>query len=92
MEWTINESGNETRAEFPAFQHGEIKYLERDADYGVIESSDGRYVYFECGCVIGVDFFRLQAGDRVVYCLNSDRRLPQATNVYLSGSHAFQEW
>ncbi len=92
MKSEMNQTYREVRSEFPAFDQGEIKYIERDADYGVIENIDGKHVYFDCACVIGVDFYRLQVGDRVVYSARNDSRLRQATSVYLAGSHAFQEW
>lgn len=89
---------NQERRAGPAFQHGEIKHLERDANYGLIESNDGQRIYFERRCVIGVDFYQLRKGDRVMFSekhmfgSNIDRLVPQATTVYLAGGQAFLEW
>lgn len=70
---------------------GEIKFLEPDAEYGVIESDDGRYLHFQSNCVKGVDFNCLLVGDRVVFSEKTERQLPLATEVFLAGTSLFTE-
>lgn len=74
-----------------AFLHGEIRYLEKGADYGLIECSDGRHVHFDNASVKGIDFFRLRTGDRVVFSMKTERQVPQATTVYLADRIAFPD-
>lgn len=78
--------------EGPVLRHGVIKYLVQNADYGLIESNDGRHVYFHCHSLVDAEFNRLQEGDRVVFSEKSERQFSRAMTVYLAGSHAVLEW
>ncbi len=75
-----------------AFPQGQIRFLARDADYGLIESKDGRDVYFHRRSVIGVDFTGLGIGDRVRFSETADRQKAQATTVFLAGRRPPAEW
>lgn len=70
---------------------GEIRYLEKGADYGLIESGDGHHVYFHHSDVVGMDVSRLRTGDLVVFTMTTERQVPQATKVYPAGKDFFHE-
>ncbi len=60
---------------------GWISELSPAEDFGHIETSDGRTLYFHRNSVIGSDFDRLTTGTEVRYVEESGARGPQASTV-----------
>lgn len=73
--------------EHEAIPHGKIKELFSSADYGWIEASDGREIYFHRNSVIGEDFDNLATGDKVHFSEEMGEEGPQASTVHLEGKH-----
>jgi len=67
--------------------HGSIIELVPEEDYGKIETSDGREVYFHRNSVINADFNQLNVGDKVHFSEEMGKSGPQATTVHLEGKH-----
>ena len=78
------------RGEVKAHQeapHGTIKEVFPMMDYGVIETSDGREIYFHRNSLVSVDFDKLKIGDSVHFTENMGDEGPQASSVHLEGKH-----
>lgn len=67
--------------------HGRIREIVPAADYGVIESSDGREIRFERNTVIDGDFDRLETGDEVRFVEAEGAEVPTASTVRPIGKH-----
>lgn len=67
--------------------HGIIKELYPHADYGVIETSDDREVYFHRNSVLNEGFDKLQQGTRVHFTEEMGEKGPQASSVHIEGKH-----
>ncbi len=67
--------------------HGKILSLHPDEDYGLIETSDGREIYFHRNSVLEADFDNLEAGIEVRFSEESGDEGPQATTVHVIGKH-----
>jgi ribosomal subunit interface protein len=67
--------------------HGYIKELFPEQDYGIIDTQDGRDVYFHRNSVIDADFDKLNVGDSVHFSEEMGAEGPQATTVHLEGKH-----
>ena len=67
--------------------HGRIKELFPSTDYGWIETSDGREIYFHRNSVIDEDFDNLAAGDKVHFNEEMGEEGPQASTVHVEGKH-----
>lgn len=67
--------------------HGKIKELFPYEDYGVIETNDGREVYFHRNSVIDEDFDNLTEGEKVHFSEEMGDNGPQASTVHLEGKH-----
>ncbi len=67
--------------------HGRIVELHPEEDYGRIESSDGRLVYFHRNSVLEADFDQLKIGAEVRFAEEIGERGPQATTVHPVGKH-----
>lgn len=67
--------------------HGIIKELFLTMDYGVIDTSDGREVYFHRNSVIDADFDKLEVGKRVHFNEEMGEKGPQASTVHVEGKH-----
>ena len=67
--------------------HGRVAELHPDEDFGRIETSDGRLVYFHRSSVIGDDFDTLAIGVEVRFDEEMGELGPQASTVHLIGKH-----
>jgi len=67
--------------------HGQIKELFPYEDYGLIETSDGREIYFHRNSVIDADFDNLSEGDSVHFSEEMGEEGPQASTVHIEGKH-----
>jgi cold shock CspA family protein len=67
--------------------HGQIKLLVPAEDYGMIETTEGRDVYFHRNSVIDADFDKLAVGDAVHFSEEMGEKGPQASTVHVEGKH-----
>lgn len=67
--------------------HGRIAELSPAANFGRIETADGRLVYFHRNSVVDADFNRLHVGDEVHFAEESGDLGPQASTVHVEGKH-----
>lgn len=74
-----------------AVPHGRISKLLPAEDYGRIESSDGRDIYFHRNSVVNFDFDKLEAGMEVRFAEEQGDAGPQASSVQLVGKHHIVE-
>lgn len=65
--------------------HGRVGRLEPIEGYGVIQTSDGREVYFHRNAVTGGGFERLKVGAEVWFSEEEGEKGPQASTVHLVG-------
>lgn len=65
--------------------HGAISGLYPHEDFGLIETSDGREVYFHRNSVLNADFDKLEIGDRVHFAEEMGEKGPQASSVHVEG-------
>ncbi|WJW76419.1 HPF/RaiA family ribosome-associated protein [Thiohalobacter sp. IOR34] len=65
---------------------GRISQLHPEQDYGMIETPDGREIYFHRNSVIDADFDRLEIGMRVIFCEEAGEQGPQASTVHVKGA------
>ncbi len=65
--------------------HGAISELYPHEDYGLIETSDGREVYFHRNSVLNADFDKLEIGARVHFTEEMGEKGPQASSVHVEG-------
>lgn len=63
--------------------HGRIREIMPAADYGVIETADGRELEFTRNSVVDDDFDRLNVGDEVRFAEAQSDRGPAASTVYV---------
>lgn len=67
--------------------HGRITSLHPENDYGRIETSDGRDIYFHRNSVTNAEFDRLEAGQEVRFAEELGADGPQASSVQVIGKH-----
>ena len=67
--------------------HGRVVELNPEENFGRIETSDGRLVYFHRDSVIGADFDALEVGAEVRFDEEMGDRGPQASTVHVIGKH-----
>ncbi len=67
--------------------HGCIIGLVPAENYGKIETSDGRHVYFHRNSVVDADFDHLKIGDTVHFAEEMGERGLQASTVHVEGKH-----
>jgi len=67
--------------------HGRVRQLWPAQDYGVIETPDGREVYFHRNSVVNGDFEKLDVGAEVRFAEEMGENGPQASSVHLVGKH-----
>lgn len=65
--------------------HGRVAELY--PDYGKIETTDGRLVYFHHNSVVDADFAALKIGTEVRFVEEAGELGPQASTVYVVGKH-----
>lgn len=68
-------------------QHGRISEVIPMLDYGRIETSDGRSIYFHRNSVINANFDKLDVGMEVRFSEEAGEEGPQASSVQLIGKH-----
>jgi len=67
--------------------HGRITQLFPHEDYGVIETSDNREIYFHRNSVIDQDFDKLEIGMPVHFAEEMGEKGPQASTVHIESKH-----
>ena len=67
--------------------HGQVIKLVPEEDYGMIETTDGRQVYFHRNSIVDGDFDRLQIGSKVHFVEEAGEQGPQASTVHVDGKH-----
>lgn len=67
--------------------HGYIKSLNPEKDFGIIEASDGREIYFHRNSVLNQDFGALVVGTEVRFVEEQGEQGPQASTVQVEGKH-----
>lgn len=73
----------------PAQRQGTVTELHGDRDYGMLETEDGRQVYFHHHSVLNAAFDRLHVGDSVRFAEEAGEQGPQASTVHPEGkTHA----
>ena len=71
--------------------HGHVTQLEPDQEYGRIETSDGRDIYFHRNSLVRGDFEKLEVGSEVRYVEEAGEDGPQASTVHVVGKHHVDE-
>lgn len=56
-------------------------------DYGLIETSESREIYFHRNSIIDEDFDNLKEGDKVRFSEEMGDKGPQASTVHIEGKH-----
>ncbi len=67
--------------------HGRIVELHPESDYGRLESSDGRLVYFHRNSLLNRDLDTLEIGTEVRFAEEMGDEGPQASSVSVIGKH-----
>jgi ribosomal subunit interface protein len=67
--------------------HGHVIRLDPQRDFGTIQSSDGREVYFHRNSVLNGHFDELEVGTEVRFAEESGDTGPRASTVHLVGKH-----
>ena len=65
--------------------HGRVARLIAEQDYGFIETSDGREIYFHRNAVVNDEFDKLETGAEVRFVESEGDKGPQASTVHLIG-------
>jgi ribosomal subunit interface protein len=65
--------------------HGRIREIAPAADYGIIETLDGREIRFSSNSVVDADFARLAVGDGVWFTEVASDDGPAASTVHVEG-------
>ncbi len=86
LEDYVRRMRREVKAHTP-FPHGRVAELHRADEYGRIETSDGRLVYFHRNSVVDGDFDDLAVGSEVRFVEEAGDRGPQASTVHVIGKH-----
>lgn len=73
--------------EHEVMPHGRIRELFPMQDYGRIETSDGRDIYFHRNSVVNAAFDRLDIGMPVHFSVEEGEHGPQASSVLVEGQH-----
>jgi cold shock CspA family protein/ribosome-associated translation inhibitor RaiA len=69
---------------------GTVKMLDVAGEFGFLETSDGREIYFHRNSVLNGGFDRLAVGTRVTFAEESGEKGPQASTVKLLGKHGLR--
>ncbi|MBN9310391.1 cold shock domain-containing protein, partial [Devosia sp.] len=73
--------------EHVAPDHGRVARFVAGEDYGFIETSDGRELYFHRNAVLNNAFNSLAVGDEVRFVESEGEKGPQASSVRPIGKH-----
>ena len=71
--------------------YGRIVELHPESDYGRLESSDGRLIYFHRNSVLNKDWDTLEIGAEVRYSEEMGDKGPQASSLSVIGKHHLSE-
>jgi ribosomal subunit interface protein len=63
--------------------YGQVLEVCPPADYGYIETTDGRHIRFNSSSMIDYDFNKLEVGDRVRFAEAENAEEPVASTVYI---------
>jgi cold shock CspA family protein/ribosome-associated translation inhibitor RaiA len=66
---------------------GTVMRLDPSGEFGFLESSDGREIYFHRNSVLDGALSRLTVGSRVIFAEEMGEKGPQASTVKLLGKH-----
>jgi cold shock CspA family protein/ribosome-associated translation inhibitor RaiA len=69
---------------------GTVSRLDSSGEFGFIESSDGREIYFHRNSVLDNSFARLTIGTRVTFAEEDGDKGPQASTVSVLGKHGLR--
>lgn len=69
---------------------GTVVRLDASGEFGFLETSDGREIYFHRNSVLDNSFPRLLVGSRVTFAEEAGDKGPQASTVRLLGKHALR--
>lgn len=69
--------------EMPA--HGQVAMLNREEGYGMIETPDGREVYFHRNSILNEEFDKLEVGAKVRFAEEMGEQGPKASTVRVEG-------
>ena len=67
--------------------HGKIMQLNPKQDFGLIQTPDGREIYFHRNSILNSRLDDLKIGDSVRFHEESGEQGPQASSVFLEGKH-----
>ena len=67
--------------------HGQVTELVPDEDYGRIQTSDGRDIYFHRNSLVQGNYTDLEIGTEVRFVEEMGESGPQASSVYVEGKH-----
>jgi len=67
--------------------HGRIARLDPARDFGLIQTPDGREIYFHRNSVVDTEFDKLEVGTEVRFVEGLGEEGPQATTVHVVGKH-----
>lgn len=88
-EFARRQRGNVKRHAPPS--HGQVSRLFPDEGYGIIETRDGREIYFHRNSVLGNGFDKLGIGGEVRFTEEAGDEGPQASTVTAIGKHHIVE-
>lgn len=69
---------------------GTVARLDPSGEFGFLETSDGREIYFHRNSVLDDSFARLSVGTRVTFAEELGEKGPQASTVKLMGKHSLR--
>jgi ribosomal subunit interface protein len=67
--------------------HGQVTELAPNQDYGRIQTSDGRDIYFHRNSLVRGEYGELEVGSEVRFVEESGEEGPQASTVHVVGKH-----
>lgn len=76
-----------THAEVPI---AKVARLDPSGEFGFLETSDGREIYFHRNSVLDGGFAKLDVGARVTFAEEEGEKGPQASTVTLMGKHSLR--
>lgn len=85
QEYARKRRGDVKKHESP--DHGLISDLVSYEEYGRIQTSDGRDVYFHRNSLVEGDYDALEIGDEVRFAVEEGDNGPQASTVHIIGKH-----
>lgn len=84
LEDYVRRRRGDTKSHEPPPQ-GRVAQLAPEADHGMIETSDGRIIYFHRNSIVNSDFSELEVGTEVRFVEEPGEQGPQASTVYVTG-------